>query len=90
MPLTWTRTADQYPKAGRERVDEDWVAIERGVVIGRIQRLRDGFWQWNVTGAALAPHGLKQSGVEPSQREAAEALRDAWRGRPIGASFVWA
>lgn len=75
MPLTWTRSADQYPKAGWERSDDDWVAIECGVVIGRIQRLRDGSWQWNVTGAALARHSLKQSGVQPSQRQAAIALR---------------
>lgn len=83
MPLTWTRTADEYPEAG-------WDLATTGLPSSAGRRRPHTARQRRFLAVErdrreARSAGLRQSGVLPSQTEAAIALRDAWRARPLAA-----
>jgi len=90
MPLKWIRTGGA--PGGWKSDDDDWLAYDEDLEVGRILRIphgpSEGKWTWSITGISLAAVGHTDRGMCNTQREAAEALRDAWRRRPANARAV--
>jgi hypothetical protein len=86
--LRWRPTWIEAPEK------PDWIAIDGDFVVGRIMLYEhgpsQGLWSWSITGIIL-PAGTG-GGTAATAKEAARALRDAWRNRSddVKAVGLWA